>query len=65
MDFQQTANIICPYCNKALKKNIDDVLLETGHMAGEFSATCDKENCQKVFNVAFTYKPFVRTYLNQ
>ena len=65
MDFKQTSSIVCPYCKRTMERSIYDVMLETNHMSGEFSATCDKEDCERTFNVAFIFKPFVRTYLEQ
>lgn len=65
MDFKQISGIVCPYCNREIKRNIYDVMLETSHMSGEFSAACDKADCERIFNVAFIFKPFVRTYVDQ
>ncbi|MBD8523718.1 hypothetical protein [Lysinibacillus fusiformis] len=55
----QTKEIKCPKCKTIQTEDIEDLIIDTGYMEGNFQHVC--ENCNDEFTVEFEYRPFIRT----
>lgn len=55
----QRTEIICPFCNAEVWNDIYE-FTDAGDMEGSFHLEC--EECERTFEVVFSFLPFIKEY---